>query len=138
MVRNNQLDVYANVPYSAITASPTPSDHIGEISKESLISENSKIRQELFIKETELQEVTIKLEQLRVKLDKQEKETCDDYWRRQYIISKQLNKTEESNLKTLNQAYARKHLEVTSAHQKLGAENKKLIEQIKQLSAQLD
>ena len=83
LVRNNQLDVYANVPYSAITAFPTPSDHIGEISKESLISENSKFRQELFIKETELQEVTKKLEQLRVKLDKQEKEPCDDYWRRQ-------------------------------------------------------
>ena len=138
LVRNNQLDVYANVPYSAITAFPTPSDHIGEISKESLISENSKFRQELFIKKTELQEVTIKLEQFRVKLDKQEKETCGDYWRRQYIISKQLDKTEESNLKTLNQAYARKHLEVTSANQKLGAENKKLIEQNKQLSAQLD
>ena len=29
-------------------------------------------------------------------------------------------------------------MEVTSANQKLGAENKKLIEQIKQLSAQLD
>ena len=138
LVRNNQLDVYANVPYSAITAFPTPSDHVGEISKESLISENSKFRQELFIKETELQEVTIKLEQLRVKLDKQEKETSDDYWRRQYIISKQLDKTEESNLKTLNKAYARKHLEVTSANQKLGAENKKLIEQVKQLSAQVD
>ena len=87
LVRNNQLDVYANVPYSAITAFPTPSDHVGEISKESLISEISKFRQELFIKETELKEVTIKLEQLRVKLDKQEKETSDDYWRRQYIIS---------------------------------------------------
>ena len=86
LVRNNQLDVYANVPYSAITAFPTPSDHVGEISKESLISENSKFHQELFIKETELQEVTIKLEQLRVKLDKQEKETSDDYWRRQYNL----------------------------------------------------
>ena len=73
-----------------------------------------------------------------MKLDKQEKETSDDYWRRQYVISKQLDKTEQSNLKTLNQAYARKHLEVTSASQKLGAENKKLIEQVKQLSAQLD
>ena len=77
LVRDNWLDVYANVPYSAITNFPTPSDHIGETLKESLISENSKFREELFIKDAELQEVAIKLEQLRVKLDKQEEEAND-------------------------------------------------------------
>ena len=59
-----------------------------------------------------------------MKLDGQEIETNDDYWRRQYLISKQLDKTEKINLKTLNQACARKLLEVTSANQKLGAEKK--------------
>ena len=51
--RNNQLD-YADVPYDAITAFLPTEDHHKEITKESLISENTKFRQESYIKETEL------------------------------------------------------------------------------------
>ena len=53
-IRNNQLDIYANVPYEAITAFPSTNEQ-NEITRESLISENTRFRQEFFIKETELQ-----------------------------------------------------------------------------------
>ena len=66
------------------------------------------------------------------------KTTTDDYWRRQYVLTKQLQKTEESNLKQINKAFAQKHLEITSANKKLGMANKKLGEQIKQLNCKLE
>ena len=66
-----------------------------------------------------------------------EKTTSDDYWRRQYVITKQLQKTEDSNLKQMNKLYAQKHLEITSANQKLGIENKKLVQKIKGLNHEL-
>ena len=33
---------------------------------------------------------------------KKEKTTGDDYWRRQYVITKQFKKTEDSNLKQMH------------------------------------
>ena len=62
-IRNNQLDIYANVPYAAITAFPSTNEQ-NEITRKSLISENTSLRQELFIKETELQELQMKFESL--------------------------------------------------------------------------
>ena len=71
------------------------------------------------------------------KRSEKEKTTSDDYWRRQYVITKQLQKTEDSNLKQLNKVYIQKHLEITSANQKLGIENKKLVQKIKELNREL-
>ena len=59
-VRNHQLDVHINVPYDAITAFHSGEDHCSETSKEGLITENNRFKQELFIKETELQELQMK------------------------------------------------------------------------------
>ena len=136
-LRNHQLDVYINNPYDAITAFPSAEDHCGETSTESLITENNRFKQELFIKETELQELQIKFENLKMESNEKEKTTSDDYWRRQYVITKQLQKTEDSNLKQINKVYAQKHLEITSANQKLGIENKKLVQKIKELNREL-
>ena len=66
-----------------------------------------------------------------------EKTTSDDYRRSQYVIIKQLQKTEDSNLKQMNNVYAQKHLEITSANQKLGIENKKLVQKIKEFNRKL-
>ena len=66
------------------------------------------------------------------------KTTTDDYWRRQYVLTKQLQKTEESNLKQINKAFAQKHLEITSANKKLGMANEELGEQIKHLTCNLE
>ena len=132
-IRNNQLDIYANVPYAAITAFLSTNEQ-NEITRESLISENTRFRQELFIKETELRELQIKFESLQMNNTEKGKTTADDYWRRQYVLTKQLQKTEESNLKQINKAFAQKHLEITSANKKLGMANKELGEQFKQLT----
>ena len=136
-VRNHQLDVYINIPYDAITAFPSAEDLCSETSKESLITENNRFKQELFIKETELQELQIKFENLKMESNEKEKTTSDDYWRRQYVITKQLQKTEDSNLKQMNKVYAQKHLEIASANQKLGIENKKLVQKVKELNREL-
>ena len=64
---------------------------------------------------------------------RRKKTTSDDYWRRQYVITKQLQKTEDSNLKQLNKVYIQKHLEITSANQKLAIENKKLNRELRKL-----
>ena len=137
LARNNQLDSYVNFPYSHLTAFPTPADAIEEVTEASLISENSKFRQELFVKETELQELQIRFERLQMQCSENEKITSDDYWRRQYIVSQQVKKTEEINVKEINKVYARKHLEITTANQNLGVENKKLVEKVKQLNSEL-
>ena len=137
LARNNQLDSYVNFPYAHLTAFPTPADAIEEVTQASLILENSKFRQELFVKETELQELQIRFERLQMKNSEKEKVTSDDYWRRQYIVSQQLKKTEESNVKEINKVYARKHLEITTAHLNLGVENKKLVEKVQQLNSEL-
>ena len=137
LARNNQLDSYVNFPYAHLTAFPTPADAIEEVTKASLISENSKFRQELFVKETELQELQIRFERLQMQNSEKEKVTSDDYWRRQYIVSQQVKKTEESNVKEINKVYARKHLEITTANQNLGVENKKLVEKVQQLNSEL-
>ena len=136
-IRNNQLDIYANVPYAAITAFPSTNEQ-NEITRESLISENTRFRQELFIKETELQELQMKFESLQMNNTEKGRTTSDDYWRRQYVLTKQLQKTEESNLKQINKAFAQKHLEITSANKKLGMANKELVEQVKQLNCKLE
>ena len=117
-IRNNQLDIYANVPYAVITDFPSTNEQ-NEITRESLNLENTRFRQELFIKETELQELQIKFESLQMNKTEKGKTTTDDYWRRQYILTKQLQKSEESNLKQINKAFAQKHLEITSANKKL-------------------
>ena len=137
LARNNQLDSYVNFPYAHLTAFPTPADAIEEVTQASLISENSKFRQELFVKETELQELQIRFERLQMQNSEKEKITSDDYWRRQYIVSQQVKKTEESNVKEINKVYARKHLEITTANQNLGVENKKLVEKVQQLNSEL-
>ena len=137
LARNNQLDSYVNFPYAHLTAFPTPADAIEEVTQASLISENSKFRQELFVKETELQELQIRFERLQMQNSENEKVTSDDYWRRQYIVSQQVKKTEESNVKEINKVYARKHLEITTANQNLGVENKKLVEKVQQLNSEL-
>ena len=137
LARNNQLDSYVNFPYAHLTAFPTPADAIEEVTQASLISQNSKFRQELFVKETELQELQIRFERLQMQNSEKEKVTSDDYWRRQYIVSQQVKKTEESNVKEINKVYARKHLEITTANQNLGVENKKLVETVQQLNTEL-
>ena len=138
LARNNQLDSYVNFPYSHLTAFPTPADAIEEVTEASLISENTRFRQELFIKETELQELQMKFESLQMSNTEKGKTTSDDYWRRQYVLTKQLQKTEDSNLKQINKAFAQKHLEITSANKKLGMANKELVEQVKQLNCKLE
>ena len=136
-IRNNQLDIYANVPYAAITAFSSANEQ-NEITRESLISENTRFRQELFIRETELKELQMKIENLQISKTEKGKTKSDYYWRRQYVLTKQLQKTEESNLKQINKAFAQKHLEITSPNKKLGMANKELGEQIKQLTCKLE
>ena len=136
-IRNNQLDIYANVPYAAITAFPQTNEQ-NEITRESLISENTRFRQELFMKETKLQELQMKFVSLQMSNTEKGKTTSDDYWRRQYVLTKQLQKTEESNLKQINKAFGQKHLEITSANKKLGMANKELVEQVNQLNCKLE
>ena len=69
--------------------------------------------------------------------NEKEKTTSDDYWRRQHVITKQLQKTEDRNLRQMNKVFAQKYLEITSANQKLGIENKKLVQKIKELNREL-
>ena len=105
-IRNNQLVIYADVPYNAITAFLSTEDHHKEIINDSLISESSKFRQELLIIETELQELQIKFENLIMESNENSKTTTDDYWRRQNALTKQIMKTDESNMKQIKTAYA--------------------------------
>ena len=84
-----------------------------------------------------MQELQIRFEKLQMQNSEKEKITSDDYWRRQYIVSQQVKKTEESNVKEINKVYARKHLEITTANQNLGVENKKLVEKVQQLNSEL-
>ena len=72
-IRNNQLDIYVNVPYAAITAFPTANEQ-NEITREYLISENTRFRQELFIKETELQELQKKSKVCKQTIQRKEKQ----------------------------------------------------------------
>ena len=106
--------------------------------RESLVSENTRFRQESFIKETELQELQMNFESLQMNNTEKGKTTTDDYWRRQFVLTKQLQKTEESNLKQINKAFAQKHLEITTANKKLGVSNKELGKKIKQLNCKLE
>ena len=92
LARNNQLDSYVNFPYAHLTAFPTPADATKEVTQASLNTENSKFRQELFIKETELQELQIRFERLQMQCSEKEKVTSEDYLRRQYIVSQQAKK----------------------------------------------
>ena len=101
LARNNQLDSYVNFPYAHLTAFPTPADAFEEVTEASLISENSKFRQELFVKETELQELQIRFERLQMQCSEKEKITSDYYWRRQYIVSQQVKKRKKVMLKKL-------------------------------------
>ena len=95
IIRNNQLDIYADVPYEAITAFPSTNEQ-NEITRESSISENMRFRQELFIKETEIQELQKKFESLQKSNTEIGKTTSDDYWRRQYVLTKQLQKKKKA------------------------------------------
>ena len=89
------------------------------------------------IEETQLQEVQMKFEKLQMVNNVKQMTTTDDYSRRQYVSTKQMQKTDDSNLKQINKAFAQKHLEVTSANQKLGSENNKLVAKIKDLTHKL-
>ena len=101
LARNNQLDSYVNFPYAHLTAFPTPADATKEVTQASLNTENSKFRQELFIKETELQELQIRFERLQRQCSEKEKVTSEDYWRRQYIVSQQAKKRRKVMLEKL-------------------------------------
>ena len=90
LVRNNQLDVYANFPYTHLTAFPTPFDAINEVKQAPSITENSKFWQKIFIKEWELQELQISFEKLQMQCTEKEKVISDDYWKKQKIVSQQL------------------------------------------------
>ena len=65
-LRNNLLDVYIEVPYDAISAFPVEMPELTNINTVKLIAENTTFRQELFQKETELQELQLKLENLKM------------------------------------------------------------------------
>ena len=88
------------------------------MTKESLNSENTKFRQQLYIEETELKELQMKFESLRMENNGIETTTSDDYWGRQYVLTKQMQKLDDNKLKQINKAFAHKHLEITSANQK--------------------
>ena len=92
----------------------------------------------MYIKETELQELQMKFETLKMENNGKEKTTSDDYWRLQYLLNKQMQKTDDSNLKQTNKAFSQKHLKVMSDNQKLGSENKKLVAKIKELTHELE
>ena len=80
----------------------------------------------------------MKSENLQMENNAKERTTSDDHWRRYYIMTKQMQKTDDSNLKQINQAFAQKHLEIMSANQKIGSENKKLAAKIKKLTHELE
>ena len=134
-LRNNMLDAYIEFPYDAISAFPVEMPGLSNINTSSLIEENTTFRQELFQKETELQELQLKLEQLKMELQKppEEKQLPNDYWRRQYFVAHQLQKTKESNAQTMLKTFSLKHLEITNANKKLGEKNLELGKKITQL-----
>ena len=94
-IRNNQLDNYANVPCAAITAFPSTNEQ-NEITRESLISENTRVRQELFINETELQQLQMKFGSLQMSNTEKGRTTSDDYWRRQYVLPNSYKKEKKA------------------------------------------
>ena len=114
------LDAYIEVPYDAISAFPVEMPELSNIHTSSLIEENTTFRQELFQKETELQELQLKFEQLKMESQKppEEKQLPNDYWRRQYVVAHQLQKTSESNAQTMLKTFSLKHLEITNANKK--------------------
>ena len=134
-LRNNMLDAYIEVPYDAISAFPVDMPELSNINTSSLIEENTTFRQELFQKETELQELQLKFEQLKMESQKppEEKQLPNDYWRRQYVVAHQLQKTSESNAQTMLKTFSLKHLEITNANKKLGEKNLELGKKITQL-----
>ena len=69
-LRNNMLDAYIEVSYDAISAFPVEKPELSNINTSSLIEENTTFRQELFQKETELQELQLKFEQLKMESQK--------------------------------------------------------------------
>ena len=103
------------MPYDAITAFPTSEDHHKEMTKESLNSENTKCRQQLYIEETELKELQMKFENLRMENNGKENTTSDDHWGRQYVLTKQMQKTDDNNLKQIKKVFAQKHLEISQS-----------------------
>ena len=105
-IGNSQLDIYADVPYDAIPAFPSSEHHHQKITEETLVSENTKFRQELYFKNTELQELQMNSETLQMENNGKEKTTSDNYWRRQYFLTEQMQKTGVSNLKQINKAFA--------------------------------
>ena len=134
-LRNNMLDAYIEVPYDAISAFPVEMPELSNINTNSLIEEKTTFRQELFQKETELQELQLKFEQLKMESQKppEEKQQPNDYWRRQYVVAHQLQKTSKSNAQTMLKTFSLKHLEITNANKKLGEKNLELGKKIKQL-----
>ena len=112
------LDVYIEVPYDAISAFPVEIPELTNINTSKLIEENTTIRQELFQKQTELQELQLKFEQLKMESQKlpDEKQQPNDYWRRQYVVAHQLQKTCESNAQTMLKTFSLKRLEITNAN----------------------
>ena len=97
ILRNNLFGVYIEVPYDAISAFPDEMPELTNINTSKLIEENATFRQEQFQKETELQELQLKFEQLKMESQKltEEKQQPNDYWRRQYVVAHQLQKTSE-------------------------------------------
>ena len=108
---------------------------LSNINTSSLIEENTTFRQKLFQKETELQELQLKFEQLKMESQKppEEKQLPNDYWRRQDVVAHQLQKTSESNAQTMLKTFSLKHLEITNANKKLGEKNLELGKKITQL-----
>ena len=134
-LRNNMLDAYIEVPYDAISAFPVEMPELSNIKTSSLIEENTTFRQELFQKETELKELQLKFEQLKMDSQKppEEKQLPNDYWRRQYVVGHQLQKTTKSNAQTMLKTFSLKLLEITNANKKLGEKNLELGKKITQL-----
>ena len=112
------VDVYIEIPYDAISAFPVEMPELTNINTSKLIEENTKFSQELFQKETELQELQLKFEQLKMESQKlpEEKQQPNDYWQRQCVVAHQLQKTSESNAKTMLKTFSLKHLEITNAN----------------------
>ena len=134
-LRYNLLDVYIEVPYDAISAFPAEMPELTNINTSELIEENTTLRLELFQKEIELPELQRKFEQLKLESQKlpEEKKQPNDYWRRQYVVAHQLQKTSESNSQLRLKTFSLKHLEITNANKKLGEKNGELGKKITQL-----
>ena len=62
------------------------------------------------------------------------KTTSEDCWRHEYVLIKQLQKTDDSNLKQMNKVVEQKHLKITLANQRLDIQDKKLTQNVKELN----